>query len=209
MNSVKNNITLFFDVSYYVHVICYFHPNEVITIAQQQNKGRQPQTQTNGQIRDPEVRVIGSDGAQLGIMSSREAYNLALDEELDLVKISPNANPPVCKIMDFGKFKFDQAKREKEVRKSQKVVELKEVRLGLGIGEHDYQFKLAAARKFLASGDKVKVSIRFRGREMAHQNQGVELMKRFAVDVEDLGTTSAPQKMEGRSMTMVIAPNKK
>ena len=142
-------------------------------------------------------------------MTSRDALNLAQNEGLDLVKISPNANPPVCKIMDFGKYKFDQAKREKEVRKAQKVVELKEVRLGLGIGEHDYQVKLANARKFLSAGDKVKASIRFRGREMAHQNQGIELMKRFAVDVEDLGTTTAPQKMEGRSMTMVVAPNKK
>lgn len=162
--------------------------------------------QINEEIRDREVRVIDVDGSQLGIMSARDAQGVAASRGLDLVKIAPQAVPPVCRVMDYGKFKFEQSKREKEARKNQKVVETKEIQLSVGIGEHDVGFKLNSARKFLEAGNKVKVSIRFRGREMAHTALGEELMLDFADKCSDLASVEKPPKLEGRNMLMFLAP---
>ena len=158
----------------------------------------------NEEIRDKEVRLVGSEGEQLGIMSLADAMRIATDRSLDLVKIAPQATPPVCRIMDYGKHKFEQAKREKEARKNQKVIELKEIRLSLNIDTHDFNTKLKNALKFLDAGNKVKVSIRFRGREMAHPEIGQELMKRFAEECSEAGIIDRIPKMEGRSMIMFI-----
>ena len=152
------------------------------------------------------MRVIGADGQQLGIMSGQAALRLAEESDLDLVKISPTANPPVCKIMDYGKFKFEQGKKEKESRRNQKMVEIKEVRLSLNIDTNDFNTKANRAIKFLESGDKVKVSLRFRGREMAHPELGTNIMKRFIDAVAAAGSVEKLPKMEGRSMIMFIAP---
>ena len=162
--------------------------------------------QINDEIRDREVRLISATGEQLGIMSAREALARAEEADLDLVKISPTANPPVCKLMDYGKYKFEQAKREKEARKNQKVIEIKEVRLSLNIDTNDFNTKANRAIKFLESGDKVKVSLRFRGREMAHPELGTNIMKRFIDAVAAAGSVEKLPKMEGRSMIMFIAP---
>lgn len=159
----------------------------------------------NEDIRDKEVRVIDSDGSQLGIMSSKDALKLALSKNLDLVKIAPRAVPPVCRIMDYGKYRFEQAKREKEARKNQKVIEVKEIRLSLNIDTHDFETKVNHARKFLQSGNKVKVALRFRGREMAHTNMGNGIMEKFAQACSDVGNVDKMPKMEGRSMVMFIA----
>ncbi len=161
----------------------------------------------NEGIRDKEVRVIGEDGSQLGIMASRDALRRASENDLDLVKIAPQATPPVCKIMDYGKFRFEQQKKEKEARKNQKVVEIKEVRLSLNIDTNDFNTKVSQAAKFLAKGDKVKVSIRFRGREMAHANLGLDVQKRFAEALPQAVIEKQP-KLEGRSMQMFLAPAK-
>ena len=162
--------------------------------------------QINEEIRDKEVRVIGSDGAQLGIMSSSKALSLAEQAGVDLVKIAPQAQPPVCKIMDYGKYRFEQSKREKEARKNQKVVDIKEVRLSLNIDTHDFNTKLNQSQKFINSGDKVKVSIRFRGREMGHPELGIEVMKRFADACQEFAVVEKPAKLEGRNMLMFLAP---
>ena len=164
----------------------------------------------NEAIRAAEVRVVDSEGGQLGIMSTREALKLAAERDLDLVLIAPQATTPVCKIMDYGKFRFEQQKREKENRRNQRVVELKEIHLSTNIGDHDLETKLAHAKEFLGEGNKVKASIRFRGREMAHSNLGYGAMKRFAEALTEIGTVESPAKLEGRTMTMVIAakPNK-
>ncbi len=150
--------------------------------------------------------MIGEDGDQLGVMSAREAQKIADERELDLVKIAPNAVPPVCRIMDYGKYRFEQAKREKEARKNQRVVEVKEVRLGLNIDVADFQTKARHAIRFVEGGDKVKVSIRFRGREMGHPELGVEIMQRFAEEVKDHAVVEKAAKMEGRHMLMFLAP---
>lgn len=189
-------------------------------------RGRQPPAQTtifvwrwipisakkelelNEEIRDRELRVIADDGTQLGVMSGRDAYRLAMEKGMDLVKIAPQANPPVCKIMDYGKYRFEQQKKEKEARKNQRVVEIKEVRLSLNIDTHDFNTKAAQAAKFLKGGDKVKVSIRFRGREMAHTSLGLDVLKRFAEAVEGAVVEKQP-KLEGRSMSMFMAPQQK
>ena len=163
-------------------------------------------TQINEEIRDKELRIISSDGQQLGIMSAKEALNLAEEKNLDLVKIAPQANPPVCKIMDYGKYRFEQAKREKEARKNQHIVEIKEVRLSLNIDTHDFNTKLNNALKFIKHGDKVKVSIRFRGREMGHPEIGLDTMKRFAEACGDAVIIEKPAKLEGRNMSMFLAP---
>ena len=163
-------------------------------------------TQINEEIRDKEVRVIGSDGQQLGIMSARDALNIAEQKNLDLVKIAPQAKPPVCKIMDYGKYRFEQAKREKEARKNQHIVDIKEVRLSLNIDTHDFNTKLNNALKFIKHGDKVKVSIRFRGREMGHPEIGLETMKRFAEACAEVAVVEKPAKLEGRNMLMFLAP---
>ncbi len=162
--------------------------------------------QINEEIHDKELRIIGSDGAQLGIMSANEALNLAAEKNLDLVKIAPQSKPPVCKIMDYGKYRFEQAKREKEARKKQHVIDIKEVRLSLNIDTHDFNTKLNNALKFIAKGDKVKVSIRFRGREMGHPEIGYDTMKRFAEACSETANIEKPAKLEGRNMLMFLAP---
>ena len=159
----------------------------------------------NEQIRDREVRVIGADGTQLGIMSAREAFKLAQEEELDLVKIAPTAKPPVCKIIDYGKYRYEMARKEKEARKKQKTVEIKEVRLSPNIESNDLNTKINAARKFITKGDKVKVSLRFRGREMAHVQNSKHILDDFAEALSEIATVEKAPKMEGRSMTMVLA----
>ncbi|MBQ3970439.1 MAG: translation initiation factor IF-3 [Clostridia bacterium] len=160
----------------------------------------------NEEIREKELRVIGSDGSQLGLMSSSQALKLAIEKNLDLVMISPNAKPPVCKIMDYGKYRFEQARREKEKRKNQKIVDTKEVRLSLNIDTHDFNTKLNHALKFLSKGDKVKVSIRFRGREMGHPELGTEIMNRFSQACAETAIVERQPKLEGRNMLMFLAP---
>ena len=160
----------------------------------------------NEQIIDKEVRVIGNDGSQLGIMSAREAQKLANEQDLDLVKIAPQATPPVCKIMNYGKYRFEQAKRDKEAKKNQHVIEIKEIRLSLNIDTHDFETKGNQAIKFLKSGNKIKVSIRFRGREMGHQNIGLANMTRFAEYCSEYGNVEKPAKLDGRNMLMFLSP---
>lgn len=162
--------------------------------------------QINEEIHDKELRIIGADGAQLGIMSSNDALNLAAEKNLDLVKIAPQSKPPVCKIMDYGKFRFEQAKREKEARKKQHIIDIKEVRLSLNIDVHDFNTKLNNAIKFMNKGDKVKVSIRFRGREMGHPEIGYDTMRRFAEACGEVSVVEKPAKLEGRNMLMFLAP---
>mgnify|MGYP002512433610 CR=1 FL=1 len=158
----------------------------------------------NEQIRDKEVRLIGENGEQLGIMSSREAMQLAREAELDLVKIAPTAKPPVCKIIDYGKFRYEQARKEKEAKKKQKVIEIKEVRLSPNIDTNDLNTKTSAARKFLEKGDKVKVTLRFRGREMAHMSKSRHILDDFAEVLSDIAVVDKPSKVEGRSMVMFL-----
>ena len=172
---------------------------EVLPISKQE-------LQINEQIRDKELRVIDSDGTQLGIMSLRQAMEIAEQKNLDLVKIAPQANPPVCKIIDYGKFRFEQAKREKEARKNQRVVEIKEVRLSLNIDTHDFETKRNHALRFISEGNKVKASIRFRGREMGHPELGLEIMRRFADSMSEVANMEKPAKLEGRTMLMFLAP---
>ena len=160
----------------------------------------------NEEIRDREVRVIDQNGEQLGIMLTRAALELAEEKQLDLVKIAPTAKPPVCKIMDYGKYRFEQSKREREIRKNQKVIDIKEVRLSATIEDHDVEVKFKAATKFLKDGDKVKVSIRFRGRQISHSEIGLEVMKDFAERLKDIAVVERRPLTEGRNMTMVLAP---
>lgn len=160
----------------------------------------------NEEIRDKEVRLIGDDGEQLGIVDLKQAQQMADDKKLDLVKIAPTAKPPVCRIMDYGKYKFDQAKKEKEARKKQKTVDVKELRLSPSIDTHDVQVKVKKAKEFLKDGDKVKVSIRFRGREIGHSNVGVKILTDFAQQTEEFGIVDKAPKMEGRSLVMFLAP---
>lgn len=171
---------------------------------------REQQVQVNEEIRDKEIRVIGSDGSQLGIMSASEALDKAAAANLDLVKIAPQATPPVCKIMDYGKYRFEQQKREKEAKKNQRTVDIKEVRLSLNIDTHDFETKVKQAIKFVQSGDKVKATIRFKGRELGHPEHGLEIMKKFAEALTDVAVVEKPAKLEGRSMMMFLAakPNK-
>ena len=167
---------------------------------------KQQETQINSAIRDPEIRVIGANGDQLGIMSAREANEIADKEGLDLVKISPNAVPPVCRIMDYGKYLFDKTKREKEQRKNQKIVELKEVQLSMTIEQHDIDIKAKHATRFLNNGDKVKVSIRMSGRQQAYADRGVETENAFAQSLEEIAVIEKPAKVEGRNIIMILAP---
>ena len=160
----------------------------------------------NEEIREKEVRVVDADGSQLGIMPTRQALALAVDKGLDLVDIAPQATPNVCRIMDFGKYRYEQAKREKEARKNQKVVEVKEVRMSMNIDTHDFETKANQAVKFLSGGDKVKVSVRFRGREMAHTDLGRALLERFKDACAEVSTIDKPAKMEGRSMVIFLLP---
>ena len=158
----------------------------------------------NEQIRDREIRLIGEDGQQLGIMSSREAMKIAREAELDLVKIAPQAKPPVCKIIDYGKYRYELARKEKEAKKKQKTVEVKEVRLSPNIDTNDLNTKVNNAKKFITKGNKVKVTLRFRGREMAHVQQSKHILDDFAAMLEDVATVEKPAKMEGRSMMMFL-----
>lgn len=162
--------------------------------------------QINEEIRDKELRIIDSDGSQLGIMSSEKALNLAAEKNLDLVKIAPQATPPVCKIIDYGKYRFEIAKREKEARKNQRTVEIKEIRLSLNIDVHDFNTKVNQAKRFIGEGNKVKASIRFRGREMGHPEIGHETMKKFAEALSDCTNVEKAAKLEGRNMLMFLAP---
>ncbi|MCL2322967.1 MAG: translation initiation factor IF-3 [Oscillospiraceae bacterium] len=162
----------------------------------------------NEEIREKEVRLIDSDGTMIGIYSGRDAYNRAMTKELDLVMISPNATPPVCKIMDYNKFYYEQSKKDKEAKKKQKIINVKEIRLSLTIEEHDIDIKAGSAKKFLKDGDKVKVSIRFRGREMEHSDIGENICKLFLSKMEDLCVVEKNIKFEGKSMTMFLAPKK-
>lgn len=158
----------------------------------------------NEEIREKEVRVVGAEGEQLGVMPTKEALALAVEKGLDLVDIAPQATPNVCRIMDYGKFRYEQAKREKEARKNQKIVEIKEVRMSMNIDTHDFETKINQAIKFLNTGDKVKVAVRFRGRELAHTELGRELLDKFKDAVAESGVIDKPAKMEGRSMVMFI-----
>ena len=162
--------------------------------------------QINEEITDKEVRLISNDGEQLGIVSAAQAQKLAAEKNLDLVKIAPQAKPPVCKIMDYGKYRFEQSKREKEAKKNQRVIEIKEIRLSPNIDVHDFDTKVGHARKFLSAGNKTKVSIRFRGREMTHTDLGLTIMAQFAEKCADIASVEKPAKLEGRQMLMFLAP---
>jgi len=176
-----------------------FHFSEVFTIANAVH-------QINEEILDKEVRLIGDQGEQLGIMTVDEALRIATERELDLVKIAPGSNPPVCKIMDYGKFRFEQAKKEKEAKKNQRVIEIKEIRMSPGIDTNDFNTKLKNAQKFLNDGDRVKVSVRFRGREMAHTEIGAVLLKDFANQCTEIANMDKAPKLEGRNMSMFLSP---
>jgi translation initiation factor IF-3 len=162
----------------------------------------------NEEIKEKEVRVIGDDNSPMGIIDTKEAIRMAEEKDLDLVLISPNAVPPVCRIMDFGKFVYEQAKKEKENKKNQKVVVLKEVRLSASIEEHDVEIKANNARKFLTEGDKVKVTVRFRGREADYSFKGTKILDNFFKKIEDLSVIEKPAKLEGKNMTMIVAPKR-
>ena len=173
-----------------------------VTIA---SNSKSNELEINEQIRDKEIRLIGADGAQMGIMSPRDALKMAIDKDLDLVKVAPQAKPPVCKILDYGKYRFEMQKKEKEAKKNQKVVELKEIRLSLNIDTNDFNTKLNQTAKFLAAGHKVKASIRFRGREMAHSALGADVLKRFAEALPQ-ASMDKPPVLEGRTMSILLIP---
>ena len=160
----------------------------------------------NEEIRDREVRLIGEDGEQLGIMSAAAALNIAIEKDLDLVKIAPGSNPPVCKIMDYGKYRFEQSKREKEARKNQRVIEIKEIRMSPGIDTNDLNVKMRNAMKFLKEGNRVKVTVRFRGREMAHTDIGEQLLIRFGEGCAEVANVDKKPKLDGRFMTLFLSP---
>ena len=164
--------------------------------------------QINENIRFPEVRVIGTDGEQLGILSPRDAQRMAEEKELDLVLVSDKANPPVCRIMDYGKYKFEQEKRAREAKKKQHTADVKEVKMRYKIDDHDYQVRVKNAKRFLKSGDKVKATVMFRGREIQHSSLAKELLKRMAVDLEEVAEVQQAPKQEGRSMMMLLSPKK-
>ena len=162
----------------------------------------------NEQIRDREVRVVSESGEQLGIMSSKEAMKLAREAELDLVKIAPNAKPPVCKIIDYGKYRYEMARKEKEARKKQKVIEVKEIRLSPNIDTNDINTKMNNARKFLEKGDKVKVTLRFRGREMSHMSESRYILDDFADGLKEVAVVDKPAKLEGKSLSLILSPKR-
>ena len=159
----------------------------------------------NEQIRDKEVRLVGEDGEQLGIMSARDAMKMAMEAELDLVKIAPNAKPPVCKIIDYGKYRYELARKEKEAKKKQKTIEIKEVRLSPNIDDNDLNTKVNAARKFIEKGDKVKITLRFRGREMSHMQSSRHILDDFAEKLADIAVVDKPSKVEGRTLVMFLS----
>ena len=176
------------------------HSREGITISKE--------LRINEEIRCKEVRLIDDAGQQLGVMAPRDAAKIAAEKNLDLVEIAPNANPPVCRIMDYGKYKYEQSKREKEAKKNQKVISVKEVKLRPNIEDHDFLTKAKNASKFLAAGDKVKVTIMFRGREITHPELGKELCERFAEELTSVAKVEKPAKVEGRNMIMILAPSR-
>ena len=160
----------------------------------------------NFEINVPNVRLVGADGEMLGVVTTREALAAAEDAGLDLVEISPNADPPVCKILDFGKFKYEEQKRKNEARKKQKVIEVKEIKLRPSIDDHDYDVKMRSMKSFIDEGDKVKVTMRFRGRELAHQELGMNVLMRVRDDLDPIAKVEQFPRMEGRQMTMVMSP---
>lgn len=183
----------------------------MVVIRQDSRAGRAPREQgprINEQIRGHRVRVIDPDGNQIGILTPEEALQEAMARNLDLVEVSPNAQPPVCRIMDYGKFKYEQSKREREARRNQKVVNIKEIRMRPKIDDHDLAVKVRAARKFLESGDKVKVSVRFRGREIVHQDLAKAKLMNLSEQLAELGTIERAPYLEGRQMVMILAPSK-
>ena len=193
----------------YLAALQFFNDQRTFTIARRPHNAP-PQRDTgprvNDKIRAQEIRLIGADGENAGVVSPARAMQMAEEAGLDLVEISPNANPPVCKIMDFGKFKYEQQKRESEARKKQKIIEIKEVKFRPNTDTNDYDVKMRNVYKFLEQGDKVKITLRFRGREMAHQNLGRELLERVAEDTKEHGRVENFPKMEGRQMVMLIGP---
>ena len=189
--------------SYAIHFFIYFYEVDTVLFLLWGYKAIS-ELFINEQIRDKEVRVVGEDGTQLGVMPTKEAQKLADEAGLDLVKIAPTAKPPVCKIVDYGKYRYEQARREKEAKKKQKTVEVKEIRLSPNIDTNDLNTKMNAARKFLSKGDKVKVTLRFRGREMAHMASSKHILDDFAENLSDVATLEKAPKVEGRSMTMFL-----
>ncbi|KAF0112994.1 MAG: translation initiation factor IF-3 [Rhodobacteraceae bacterium] len=187
----------------------YFNHQRTTAIARRPHNAP-PQRETgpriNDRIRSPEIRLIGADGENVGVVTPARAMQMAEEAGLDLVEISPTAEPPVCKIMDFGKFKYETQKREAEARKKQKIIEIKEIKFRPGTDIHDYEVKMRSIVKFLEEGDKVKVTLRFRGREMAHQELGLELLKRVESDVAEIGKIESFPRLEGRQMVMMVAP---
>ena len=167
---------------------------------------RGPQIRINHRIRVPEVRVVGADGGMLGVMSTDEARRIAQEQGLDLVEVNPKAEPPVCKILDYGKFKYESQKKKNEARKKQKIIEVKEIKMRPGIDDHDYDVKMRAMHRFLEEGDKVKVTMRFRGREMVHQELGLKVLERVRGQLDEVAKVEQMPRLEGRQMTMVIAP---
>ena len=187
------------------------HLNRVKSFLLQNNRRCFPistkkELELNEEIRDKEVRVITSDGEQLGVMSGRDAYHIALEKGMDLVKIAPQAVPPVCKIMDYGKYRFEQQKKEKEAKKNQRIIEVKEIRMSPGIDTNDFNVKLKNAMKFLREGDRVKVTVRFRGREMAHTEIGEKLLRDFGQGCAEIANMEKNPKLDGRHMSMFLSP---
>ena len=189
---------------FYYILIIYHQFIRSIIIAQQEHEAR-----INGEITAKEVRLISGDGEQLGVVSLKEALSLAAEKDVDLVEISPTAKPPVCKLMDFGKYKYEQSKKRDEAKKKQKQVQIKEIKFRPGTDEGDYNIKMRNVKRFLEDGDKVKITLRFRGREMAHQEFGAQLLERVKADLEELAAVESFPKMEGRQMVMMVAPKKK
>lgn len=186
--------------AFFYFVSTVFHSREGITISKE--------LRINEEIRCKEVRLIDDAGEQRGVMAPRDAMKIAAEKGLDLVEIAPNANPPVCRIMDYGKYKYEQSKREKEAKKNQKTISVKEVKLRPSIEDHDFMTKARNAAKFLADGDKVKVTIMFRGREITHPELGQELCERFAEELSGVAKVEKPAKVEGRNMIMILAPSR-
>ena len=197
----KSFIDVLYECGYFLHSFLFYQNFawRCLTISKQE-------LQINEEIRDKEILVIDADGTKLGVLSAKEAQQMAYDKDLDLVKIAPQATPPVCRIMDYGKYCFEQQKREKEARKNQKTVAIKEIRMFSTIDTHDFETKVNQATKFLEGGDKLKVSVRFRKRAIAHPQLGEELLERFKEAVSAVGTVYKPAKMEGRSIVMFVAP---
>ena len=188
---------------YYILIIDHQFIRSII-IAQQEREAR-----INGEITAKEVRLISGDGEQLGVVSLKEALSMAAEKDVDLVEISPTAKPPVCKLMDFGKYKYEQSKKRDEAKKKQKQIQIKEIKFRPGTDEGDYNIKMRNVKRFLEDGDKVKITLRFRGREMAHQEFGAQLLERVKADLEELAAVESFPKMEGRQMVMMVAPKKK